>query len=47
VISYCGTGYYACFDLAMLELLGYHNIGMYDGSLQEWHIHTELPVEID
>jgi len=45
VITYCGAGYYGAFDLAMLDLLGYKNIALYDGSTLEWTSHPELPVE--
>jgi len=45
VIAYCGVGGYAsswCFVLR--ELLGYHNVKIYDGAAQEWTSDPQAPV---
>jgi len=47
VITYCGGVYFGSFDLAMLYLMGYKNIALYDGAMAEWDRHPELPVETD
>lgn len=45
VITYCGSGAYAAFDLFVLHLLGYESVSLYDGSWQEWGANPALPVE--
>lgn len=47
IIVYCGVGPYAavwCFILT--ELLGYKNVKLYDGSMQEWVMDPAGPVTI-
>lgn len=47
IITYCGAGYYGAFDLFVLYLLGYDQVGLYDGSWIEWGANPELPVETE
>ena len=44
IITYCGGGVYAAFDLFVLHLLG-HRGALYDGSWEEWGASEQTPVE--
>jgi len=44
VITYCG-GYYGAFDAAVLDLMGFEDVAMYDGALAEWTSDPSNPVE--
>ena len=44
-ITYCGAGVYGAFDLFVLYVMGYENVGLYDGSWMEWGANPELRVE--
>jgi thiosulfate/3-mercaptopyruvate sulfurtransferase len=47
IISYCGVGAYASvWSYILTELLGYKNVKVYDGSMQEWIIDPAGPIEI-
>ncbi|MCP3986959.1 MAG: sulfurtransferase [bacterium] len=46
VISYCGGGIAATMNGFALRRLGQSNVGVYDGSLDEWSRDSELPMEI-
>lgn len=46
VITYCGVGGYAAtWWFVLSEVLGYQNVGLYDGSIQEWTRDHYAPVE--
>ncbi|MDP2950104.1 MAG: sulfurtransferase [Chloroflexota bacterium] len=45
VITYCGAGAYAAYDLFVLYVLGHEKVSLYDGSWMEWGANPELPVE--
>jgi thiosulfate/3-mercaptopyruvate sulfurtransferase len=45
VITYCGGGYYGAFAAAILDLVGFEDVGMYDGALAEWTSDPSSPVE--
>jgi thiosulfate/3-mercaptopyruvate sulfurtransferase len=45
VITYCGAGIAASSDALALNLLGYRNVAVYDGSLSEWTADPDLPME--
>lgn len=45
VISYCGGGIAATLVGFALRRIGYSNVGVYDGSLNEWSRNGELPME--
>jgi len=45
IITYCGGGYAGAFDAAVLELMGFEDIAMYDGALAEWTSDPSNPVE--
>ncbi len=45
VISYCGGGIAATLNGFALRRLGHSNVGVYDGSLNEWSRDAELPME--
>ncbi|MCP5056811.1 MAG: sulfurtransferase [bacterium] len=47
VISYCGGGIAATLNGFALRRLGHPNVGVYDGSLNEWSRDPELPMETD
>ena len=47
VITYCGGGVNASSNALALVLLGYENISVYDGSLNEWGNDHSLPVETE
>jgi thiosulfate/3-mercaptopyruvate sulfurtransferase len=45
VITYCGGGYYGAFAAAVLDLMGFEDVAMYDGALAEWTSDPSNPVE--
>jgi thiosulfate/3-mercaptopyruvate sulfurtransferase len=45
IITYCGGGYAGAFDAAVLDLMGFEDIAMYDGALEEWTSDPSNPVE--
>lgn len=46
VIVYCGVGGYAAtWWFVLSEILGYHKVRVYDGSIQEWTRDPNAPVE--
>lgn len=47
LITYCGGGIAASTTFFALQLLGYKNISLYDGSLLEWSVDPELPLLVD
>lgn len=46
IITYCGGGINATNDAFALALLGYNNVAIYDGSMNEWGNDPSLPIEI-
>jgi len=44
VITYCGGAIAATVDAFALALLGYTNVAVYDGSLNEWGLDSSLPM---
>jgi len=47
IITYCGGGIAASNDAFVLNLLGYDNVAVYDGSMFEWGNDISLPMEAD
>ncbi len=47
IITYCGAGIAASNDAFVLQLLGYENVSVYDGSMFEWGNDASLPMEFD
>ena len=47
VVTSCGTGITACILALGLELAGYENIAVYDGSWTEWGSQADTPIEAD
>jgi len=45
VITYCGSGVFASFDLFILLLMGYEKVALYDASWMEWGADDKLPIE--
>lgn len=45
VITYCGGGIAASSNAFILALLGLENVELYDGSLSEWTLNPDLPME--
>lgn len=45
VITYCGGGMFASFDLFVLALMGHEKTALYDASWLEWGRDDSLPVE--
>ena len=45
IICYCGGGISATMDAMALQLLGYENVAIYDGSMSEWAQDDSLPME--
>lgn len=45
IITYCGGGIAGSCDAFILLMLGYNNVALYDGSMEEWSRHPELPLE--
>lgn len=46
-ITYCGGGIAAASDAFILSRLGFTNVALYDGSLQEWTKDPDNPLEVD
>jgi len=46
-ITYCGGGISAASDAFILTRLGFTNVAVYDGSLQEWTQDLSNPLEVD
>lgn len=47
IITYCGVGVYAsAWSYILTELLGYRNVRVYDGSMQEWIMDPAGPMKI-
>jgi thiosulfate/3-mercaptopyruvate sulfurtransferase len=46
IICYCGGSISACCDAFALTMLGYPNVTVYDGSMEEWGRDPGLPLEI-
>lgn len=46
VITYCGGGISASLDAFALTLLGYRNVRVYDGSLNEWVLDVNAPLVV-
>lgn len=44
-ITYCGGGYYGAFAAFVLHLMGFEDVAMYDGALEEWTRFSSNPVE--
>lgn len=44
-ITYCGGGYYGAFAAFVLNLMGFEDVAMYDGALEEWTSDPSNPVE--
>jgi thiosulfate/3-mercaptopyruvate sulfurtransferase len=44
-ITYCGGGYYGAFAALVLHLMGFEDVAMYDGALEEWTSDPSNPVE--
>lgn len=47
LITYCGGGIAASTTFFALQLLGYDNVALYDGSLLEWSSDAGLPLLVD
>jgi thiosulfate/3-mercaptopyruvate sulfurtransferase len=45
IITYCGGGIAGSCGAFILLMLGYNNVALYDGSMEEWSRHPELPIE--
>jgi thiosulfate/3-mercaptopyruvate sulfurtransferase len=45
-LLYCGGGISASLDALVLTMLGYEEVAIYDGSLQEWAGDPNLPLEL-
>lgn len=46
IISYCGGGIAATLNAFVLMKLGYQNVSVYDGSLDEWSADPAMPMEV-
>jgi thiosulfate/3-mercaptopyruvate sulfurtransferase len=47
IVATCGSGTSACALVLSLELLGYHDAAVYDGSWSEWGARSDTPIESD
>ena len=47
VITYCGGGVAASLDALALTIIGFRDVAIYSGSLEEWASDPELPMETD
>jgi thiosulfate/3-mercaptopyruvate sulfurtransferase len=45
IILYCGAGLGSTMNALALHLIGYDNVAVYDGSLNEWGRYPSLPME--
>lgn len=45
IISYCGGGIAATMNAFVLMKLGYDNVSVYDGSLDEWSADPDMPMQ--
>lgn len=45
-ITYCGGGYAGAYDAFVLYLMGFDEVGLYDGSLTEWVRDPESSLEV-
>jgi thiosulfate/3-mercaptopyruvate sulfurtransferase len=45
-ITYCGGGYAGAHAAFVLYLMGFNNVGLYDGSLMEWTSIPSNPMEV-
>ena len=46
IITYCGGGISATTDAFALLLLGHEDVAVYDGSMTEWGLDPDLPLEL-
>jgi thiosulfate/3-mercaptopyruvate sulfurtransferase len=46
VITYCGGGFYGAHAAFILYLMGFENVGLYDGSLLSWTADPSNPMEV-
>ncbi len=46
IVTYCGGGINASLDTFTLALMGYENVSIYDGSMNEWGNDEALPVNM-
>lgn len=46
IITYCGAGVASTLGALALASIGYTNSAEYDGSLAEWVLHPDLPIEV-
>ncbi len=47
VITYCGGGIYGAHTAFVLYLMGFDQVGLYDGSLMEWAPNQSNPMEVE
>jgi thiosulfate/3-mercaptopyruvate sulfurtransferase len=47
VITYCGGGIYGAHTAFVLYLMGFDQVGLYDGSLMEWASDSSNPMEVE
>lgn len=47
IILYCGAGLSSTIGALALHIIGYDNVAIYDGSLNEWGQNHSLPMETD
>jgi len=46
IIVYCNSGHRAARSITMLQSLGFHNVKLYDASMQEYGIDENLPLKL-
>ena len=46
VITYCGGGPYGSHDAFVLHLMGFDDVGLFDGSMMEWTSDPSNPVDV-